>query len=88
MQRYGAEAPDELRLAADDPDLLAPLGPGLPTTRAELLFAIRSEGALTVDDVLDRRTRIGLVPADRAAALPAAREALSHAGPTGSEAVA
>ncbi|HZO68081.1 MAG TPA: glycerol-3-phosphate dehydrogenase/oxidase [Kribbellaceae bacterium] len=88
VQRYGAEAPDVLRLAADDPELLAPLGPGLPTTRAELLFAIRSEGALTVDDVLDRRTRIGLVQADRAAALAAAREALAHAGPAGSEAVA
>ena len=27
-------------------------------------FAVRHEGALCVDDVLDRRTRIGLVAAD------------------------
>ena len=34
-------------------------------TRAEIEFAVRVEGAMTVDDVLDRRTRIGLVDADR-----------------------
>ena len=39
---------------------------------AELVWALRHEGALTVDDLLDRRTRIGLVPADRDAALPRA----------------
>ena len=39
---------------------------------AELVWALRHEGAQTVDDLLDRRTRIGLVPADRAAALPRA----------------
>jgi len=34
-------------------------------TRAEIEFTVRVEGAMTVDDVLDRRTRIGLVDADR-----------------------
>lgn len=33
--------------------------------RAEIEFAVRVEGALTTDDVLDRRTRVGLVDADR-----------------------
>ncbi|MCE6994260.1 glycerol-3-phosphate dehydrogenase/oxidase [Saccharothrix sp. S26] len=37
----------------------------------EVAWAVRHEGALTVDDVLDRRTRIGLVSTDRAAAEPA-----------------
>ncbi|MFI9010466.1 glycerol-3-phosphate dehydrogenase/oxidase [Actinosynnema sp. NPDC053489] len=37
----------------------------------EVAWAVRHEGALTPDDVLDRRTRTGLVPADRAAAEPA-----------------
>ncbi|WP_447009606.1 glycerol-3-phosphate dehydrogenase/oxidase [Saccharothrix hoggarensis] len=37
----------------------------------EVAWAVRHEGALDADDVLDRRTRIGLVPADRAAAEPA-----------------
>ena len=36
-----------------------------------------TSGALDVDDLLDRRVRVGLVPADREAALPAARTALS-----------
>ena len=34
-------------------------------TGAELVWALRHEGALDVDDLLDRRTRIGLVPSDR-----------------------
>ncbi|MEV0679794.1 glycerol-3-phosphate dehydrogenase/oxidase [Actinosynnema sp. NPDC050436] len=33
----------------------------------EFAWAVRHEGALDADDVLDRRTRIGLVPADRRA---------------------
>ncbi|MFT7839455.1 glycerol-3-phosphate dehydrogenase/oxidase [Saccharothrix sp. BKS2] len=37
----------------------------------EVAWAVHHEGALTADDILDRRTRIGLVPADRATAEPA-----------------
>ncbi|QDE34951.1 glycerol-3-phosphate dehydrogenase/oxidase [Microbacterium foliorum] len=33
--------------------------------RATIEFAVRSEGAMTADDVLDRRTRVGLVDEDR-----------------------
>ena len=62
-----------------DASLTGPLAPGLPTTGAELLWALRHEGALDVDDLLDRRTRIGLIPADRAAALPAAQAILASA---------
>ena len=36
------------------------------------------EGALTADDILDRRTRIGLVEADRARAATVAEELLSR----------
>ena len=36
----------------------------------EVAWAVRHEGALTADDVLDRRTRIGLVPTDRTTAEP------------------
>ena len=35
------------------------------------------EGAADVDDLLDRRTRVGLVPADRPLAEPLARRALA-----------
>lgn len=70
VRRYGTEAPGLL----DAPE---PVAPGLATTRAELRFAVQHEGALDEDDLLDRRTRIGLSAVDRAAALPAAREALA-----------
>lgn len=57
-----------------------PVIPGLAVTRGRLSFAVTHEGARTVSDILDRRTRIGLVPADRAAAEPVAREVLQAAG--------
>ena len=41
-----------------------------PTHEADVVHAITHEGALDADDVLDRRTRIGLVPADREKAAP------------------
>ena len=64
-------------MIAGAPGLLEPIAPGLRTTYAELLFAIRHEGALTVDDVLDRRTRIGLSAVDRELALPAVEQAFA-----------
>ncbi|PND53010.1 glycerol-3-phosphate dehydrogenase/oxidase, partial [Rhodococcus sp. ENV425] len=68
VRRYGTEA----ALLAADPRRLEPIVPGLDVSRAELEFAVTHEGALDVDDILDRRTRIGLVPGDRARALDAA----------------
>jgi len=47
---------------------------------AQLRFAVEHELALTVEDLLDRRTRLGLVPERRAAALDAARTALRSHG--------
>ncbi len=67
-RRFGAEAAEIAALADGRPDLLEPLAPGLPTLGVEVLAAVQREGALTVDDVLDRRTRLGLVPAWREAA--------------------
>ncbi|UUY02685.1 glycerol-3-phosphate dehydrogenase/oxidase [Svornostia abyssi] len=70
VDRHGTEAPDVLALAGGDQELLAPIAPGLDVLRVEVLHAMRAEGALDADDVLDRRTRIGLVPATRAQARP------------------
>ncbi|MFB6933977.1 glycerol-3-phosphate dehydrogenase/oxidase [Streptomyces chartreusis] len=78
VQRYGTEAPAVHALGAEDPRLAEPVLAGHPVTGAELLWAVRHEGALDEADVLDRRTRIGLVPADRAAALDVAREVLGE----------
>ncbi|MDI1464477.1 glycerol-3-phosphate dehydrogenase/oxidase [Catellatospora sp. KI3] len=73
--RYGTEAPAVLAQAP--PPWRGPLIEQSPVTGAELLWAVRHEGALTVDDLLDRRTRLGLVPAHRAAALAAAEQILA-----------
>jgi glycerol-3-phosphate dehydrogenase len=62
-----------------DDELLAPVADGVPVTMAELVFGVTHEGAADVDDLLDRRTRIGLVPADRALAVPAAERAVALA---------
>jgi glycerol-3-phosphate dehydrogenase len=80
VARYGTEATRVLAEAGDDPRAAEPVAPGVAVTPAELAFAVRHEGALDIDDLLDRRTRIGLVAADRAVALPAAERALSEAG--------
>jgi glycerol-3-phosphate dehydrogenase len=74
-RRFGAEAPE---LTAARPDLLEPVAPGVPALRIELLAAVEREGALTVDDVLDRRTRLGLVPEWREATRPAAEAVLQE----------
>lgn len=81
VRRFGSEAPAVAALAEGRPQLLRPLVPGVPVTGVELLFAARSEGALTLDDVLDRRTRSGLVPAWREALRAAAGELLPDLRP-------
>lgn len=75
MARYGAESPNVIASArcARPTD---PVAEGIDVTRAEFEFAVTHEGALTVDDILDRRTRIGLVAGDRDRALGCAEEFL------------
>jgi glycerol-3-phosphate dehydrogenase len=73
VARYGAEAPNVVaRAACDRPTY--PVADGIDVTRAEFEYAVTHEGALTVDDILDRRTRIGLVESDRSRAMSAAEE--------------
>jgi glycerol-3-phosphate dehydrogenase len=84
VAKYGTEAPAVLDLAGRDPALAGPVAAGTPVTGAELAFAVRHEGALDVGDLLDRRTRIGLVPADRRRALAAADRIVARlASPAG-----
>ncbi|WP_435191858.1 glycerol-3-phosphate dehydrogenase/oxidase [Streptomyces sp. bgisy126] len=78
VRRYGTEATAVHALGLREPDLARPVVPGHPVTRAELLWAVRHEGALDASDLLDRRTRIGLVTEDRAVAVAAADEALTR----------
>jgi glycerol-3-phosphate dehydrogenase len=76
--RYGTEATTIHAMALLDPDLAAPVADGVPITAAEVVWAVRHEGALDVDDVLHRRTRIGLVPADAEAARPAVTDLVAR----------
>jgi glycerol-3-phosphate dehydrogenase len=81
VRRYGTDAELVLTTAREvsglsDEELLRPVAERVPTTLAELIFGVTHEGAADVDDLLDRRTRVGLVPADRELARPAAERAL------------
>ncbi len=78
LARHGDETPAVLELAAGRPDLLEPLVAGLPQLRVEALWAARQEMAVTVDDVLARRTRAVLRRAyDAADAADAVAELLA-----------
>lgn len=79
VARYGAEAPAVLVTARCERPT-DPVAEGIDVTRAEFEFAVTHEGALDVGDILDRRTRIGLVAADRERCVAAAQEALAAAG--------
>ncbi|GAC66799.1 glycerol-3-phosphate dehydrogenase/oxidase [Gordonia soli] len=78
IARYGSEA-GKVVTTATVAEPLERIAPGIDVTRAEIEFAVRAEGALDVDDVLHRRTRIGLVAADADAARPAVTEIVDAA---------
>jgi glycerol-3-phosphate dehydrogenase len=79
LSAYGSDALPIQALMRDNPDLSTPLNPALPYTGAEVIWAVRSEMAETVEDVLARRTRAlflnapaAIKMADRVAGLMAA----------------
>jgi len=80
VARYGAEAANVVAAATCERPT-DPVAEGIDVTRAEFEYAITHEGALDVDDILDRRTRIGLVPADRERAIGVAEEFVARFGP-------
>jgi glycerol-3-phosphate dehydrogenase len=76
LERYGSLALVLLEAIAASPELGEPL-PGAPGyLLAEVRYAVVAEGALHLDDVLTRRTRISIETPDRgrAAAEPVARQ--------------
>jgi glycerol-3-phosphate dehydrogenase len=68
--RHGGQARTVAAMVVDQPALAEPLVPGLPYLAAEAIYAVRYEMALTLEDVLSRRTRALLL--DAAAAVAAA----------------
>lgn len=76
--RYGAEAPHVIASSTcERPG--DPVADGIDVIRAEFEYAITHEGALGADDIVDRRTRIGLVAADRERVVGVAEEFLAQA---------
>lgn len=79
VARYGAEAPNVIaRARCARPT--EPVAEGIDVIRAEFEYAVTHEGALCADDILDRRTRIGLVSGDRDLAAEAAAEMIAEFG--------
>jgi len=74
--RYGAEASHVID-AATCARPRDPVADGIDVTRAEFEYAVTHECALDVDDILDRRTRIGLVQRDRERVVSIAQEFLA-----------
>lgn len=64
LGRYGALVEDILDLVRERPELAEPL-PGSEYLGAEVVYAVTHEGALHLDDVLTRRTRISIETWDR-----------------------
>ena len=79
LAEYGTDAAQVLALAKEDPSLAAPLHPRLPYRRAQVVWAARREMAMTVEDVLARRTRALLLDARASAdAAPAVADLLAR----------
>jgi glycerol-3-phosphate dehydrogenase len=65
LRRYGSRIDELLALIADDRSLADPLGHADDYLRVEVHYAASHEGALHLDDVLTRRTRISIETWDR-----------------------
>jgi glycerol-3-phosphate dehydrogenase len=84
VRRFGTEAAAVLANALahglTESEALTPVSPTIPATLAEFVFGITHEGAADVADLLDRRTRIGLIAEDRAVAEASAIAAFEIVG--------
>jgi len=58
VRSYGSESPAVIRLAISEPELAEPIFPGHAALLAELVHAIRREMAITLGDLLIRRTHV------------------------------
>jgi glycerol-3-phosphate dehydrogenase len=68
VDRHGMDASEVVALGAAE-DLLRPIVAGRPHLEAEIVWAVREEGALSLDDVFARRTRLAPELPDRGAAV-------------------
>lgn len=63
---YGSDRVGIDQLKEENPELGEQIHPDLPYIKAEIIWAIRNEMAITIDDVLSRRTRMLLLNAQAA----------------------
>jgi glycerol-3-phosphate dehydrogenase len=64
VRRYGTEAATVWALGESRTWLREPIATGVPVLGVELAFGVEAEGALDVADLLERRTRVSVVPSD------------------------
>jgi glycerol-3-phosphate dehydrogenase len=76
LERYGTLATEVLDLVDADPSLGAALSGAPEYLAAEVVYAVIAEGALHVEDVLSRRTRISIETSHRGAETADAAAAL------------
>ncbi|MBF6349259.1 MULTISPECIES: glycerol-3-phosphate dehydrogenase [Nocardia] len=60
LDRYGSMIDEVMALAADRPELRQPIAAAPSYLKVEAVYAAAAEGALHLDDVLARRTRISI----------------------------
>ncbi|MBC2643479.1 MULTISPECIES: glycerol-3-phosphate dehydrogenase [unclassified Rhodococcus (in: high G+C Gram-positive bacteria)] len=60
LDRYGSLIGEVLDLASDKPELLQPITDAPAYLQVEVVYAAAAEGALHLDDILARRTRIAI----------------------------
>jgi glycerol-3-phosphate dehydrogenase len=76
LNRYGSLIEEILQIIQLNPELAERVTPDLPYLKAEILHAASHEGALSVEDVLLRRTRISFEAGDSGASIASAVAAL------------
>lgn len=64
LDRYGSEIATLLELTRDRPELKKRIDPKLEYLKVEVLYAVEFEGARTLMDIVDRRTRIAFESED------------------------
>ena len=57
---YGAKALEVLALTKDNPELAQPIDAALPDIKAQIVYAVASESAHTLVDILRRRTTLAM----------------------------
>jgi glycerol-3-phosphate dehydrogenase len=75
-QKFGTDAPAVLEIAKHRPELYAPITEGAPPIQAEVLYCIRQEMAVSIEDILSRR--LSLQQYDWKLAMQAAPVVASH----------